>query len=169
MVVRLVMRRPQPGQGGHRDEDAAAPSELRLRRPQRADIVRHMLQHVQEHDEVKAPVGGFQPVGEGAEADADAALPLGDGAGLGIELHRLDSAETAQKGEIAARSAADFQEPGGGRFRQVAADQPLDDPPAPIEPPMLVLLVSHSEVDGSFHARPLASASPPNPKACLTM
>lgn len=93
--MQVVMRRPEPGQGRYRQEKAAARREPRLDRSQRADVVLHVLQDVEEHDEIIVAMLRVDPVRKCAEPDPQPALALGDGARLRIVFGGVERAIAA--------------------------------------------------------------------------
>lgn len=167
--MQVVMRRPEPGQGRDGEENTAARRELRLQGAQRGDVVLHMLQDIEEHDEIVVAVRRVDPVRQGAEADRQAALALRDGARLRIVFGGVERAVAAEQLQVAARAAADLQEDGFRNRGQEPFYEALDDFPAGMEPPMPLFLLGHSPVDVSVHDDPRSSASSSNPNACATM
>lgn len=105
-----------------------------------------MLQHVEQGDQVIAPVAEADLLRQGACLHGGDAARGRDGPCFVIIFQRIDVTMLRQKRQIAAGTAAGFQDAGVIGQGGMIADQAIDDGAAGDEPPMFALLSIHARI-----------------------
>ena len=152
VMVRDVVRAPQPGQRGDGHQQSPARRELGAQHLERRPILGNMLEHVEQHDQIIGAVLDRRAVGrKEAAAHVEPAAPRGQRARRPVGLDRIDAAEALEQGDVGARAAADLENPRIGLERNLRGDQRGDDPAARDEPPMLAVDLGHAIVGRAVH------------------
>jgi len=165
MMVRDVMPTPQARHRRHCEHQPPARREFGPERLESALVIRNMLQHVEQHDQIVMPVLQ-RHVGQIAALDRHAGPLGGESARIIIGFDRVDRAELLEHGKIAAGAAADFQDAERALCGAPAFEQAGQDPAAADEPPMIAVDLRHPLIDMAFHQ---ASSSPVSPIFSRTM
>jgi len=164
-MVRDIMSAPQARHRRNREHQPPARRKLRPERHQRALVVRYVLEHIEQHDQVVIAV--FQRhVGQVPTLDRDAGALARKGARMIVRLDRVDRAELLQHCDVRSGAAADLQDAQRPLLGAPAFDQGGQNPAAPDEPPMVAVDLCHPVIDMAFHQ---ASSSPASPIFSRTM
>ncbi len=154
MVMRGVVRAPQPRHCGHGDEHPPARRELGAQHRERGAVLGDMLEHIEQHDQIVGAVRDRRAVGgEEAAAHVHPAAPRRHLARRPVGLDRVHLAETLEQGDVRSGAAADLEDPRIGLERHLRLDQRGDDRAACGEPPVRAVDLGHAVVDRAVHVR----------------
>jgi len=164
-MMRDVMPAPERRHRRDSEQQASTGRELRPEGCQRLPVVRNMLQHVEQHDQVIMAVVE-RHVGQIAAFDREAGPLRGKGTGMIVRLDRVDRAELLQHGDVGAGAAPDLQDTQRSRTRAPAFYQRRQNLATSDKPPMIPVDLGHAVIDVAFHQ---SSSSPASPIRSRTM
>lgn len=136
MVVDRIVCAPHPRVGGHRQQQLSTRLQQAENRGERRPVVRDMLKHVEQRDEVEGLVELESDIGQFSGAHRAAKALGGERAGVFVKFNSLQRAVTAEHLKVMTRSAADLQNLRIGRQANFSFDQTGKDVPARDIPPV---------------------------------